>query len=117
MGKVIADDDIARLERAFVNCRKILSALGDSTRQYLLCAMLHGQCNGSRVANLAANTNLSRPAISHHMQILKDAGVVKSRKEGTYIYYYLDPEAEKLNELISLFSDAELLVRRLPDRS
>ena len=51
--------------------------------------MLGGQCGGSRVVDIAEKTNLSRPAVSHHMQILKDAGIVKTRKEGTYVYYYL----------------------------
>lgn len=75
-------EDVRRLEKEFKACRKILTALGDDTRQHLLCIMLRCECGGSRVIDIAEQTNLSRPAVSHHMQILKDAGVVKSRKEG-----------------------------------
>ena len=66
---------------------------------------------------IAEKTNLSRPAVSHHMQILKDAGIVKARKEGTCIYYYLDPDADKLNGLISLFVSIRAFMANVPDRS
>ena len=79
--------DIQRLQEEFSACQKVFTALGDETRQYLLCMMLLGECRGSRVVELAEKTNLSRPAISHHIQILKDSGIIKSRKEGTLIFY------------------------------
>lgn len=110
-------EDVRRLEKEFKACRKILTALGDDTRQHLLCIMLQCECGGSRVIDIAEQTNLSRPAVSHHMQILKDAGVVKSRKKGTCIYYYLDPEASQINALITLFCDIREFMKEAPDRS
>lgn len=110
-------EDIKRLEAEFKSCQKMLTAIGDETRQHLLCIMLQGECRGSRVVDIAVKTNLSRPAVSHHMQILKDAGIVNIRKEGTYIYYYLDPEANKLNNLIALFCDIKEFMKNVPDRS
>lgn len=109
--------DIERLKLEFQRCQKIFTALGDETRQYLLCMMLSGPCGGSRVVDLAARTNLSRPAISHHMQILKDAGIVQSRKEGTLIYYYLDPQDGEIKEMIRLFTDIQRIMNHAPDRS
>lgn len=109
--------DIERLKLEFQRCQKIFTALGDETRQYLLCMMLSGPCGGSRVVDLAARTNLSRPAISHHMQILKDAGIVQSRKEGTLIYYYLDPQDGEIEEMIRLFTDIQRIMNHAPDRS
>ena len=50
-------------------------------------------------------------------RILKEAGVVKSRKEGTCIYYYLDPEASQINALITLFCDIREFMKEAPDRS
>ena len=85
-------------------------------RQHLLCVMLQGPCAGNRVVDLAKETNLSRPAVSHHMQILKDAGLVKSRKEGTCIYYYLDPEAGEISNLVTLFTDIREIAKNAPDR-
>ena len=46
------------------------------------------QCNGVRVGTITEKTHLSRPAVSHHIQILKEAGILKVRKEGTKNYYY-----------------------------
>ena len=50
------------------------------------------------------------------MQILKDAGMVKSRKEGSCIYYYLDPEASEIDSLFTLFSDVKEIMKNAPDR-
>lgn len=79
-------NDILRLEQEFKDCRKALAAIGDETRQHILLMMLEGDCGGNRVIDISKKTSLSRPAASHHMQILKDAGIVKVRKEGTKYY-------------------------------
>lgn len=109
--------DIERLKREFHSCQKLLTALGDETRQHLLLIMLGGQCGGSRVVDIAEQTHLSRTAVSHHVQILKDAGIIKSRKEGTLIYYYLDPKDSEIKKMIRLFQDIERITERVPDRS
>lgn len=70
------------LSNRFIQCQRTLTAVGDEVRQHLLLVMMHyGDCNGIRVGELAARTNLSRPAVSHHLRILKDAGIVKMRRE------------------------------------
>ena len=63
--------DLERLQSEFQACRKLLTALGDETRQYLLYTMLSGPCGGSRVVEIAQRTNLSRASISHHIQIFE----------------------------------------------
>ena len=110
-------EDIERLKAEFKACSKIMTALGDETRQHLLLIMISGQCGGSRVVDIAAKTNLSRPAVSHQMQVLKEAGIVKSRKEGTYVFYYLEPDLGDIDNMISLFGDMKKIVKNLPDRS
>lgn len=72
---------------------------------------------GSRVVDIAEKMNLSRPAVSHHMQILKDAGIVKTRKEGTCVYYYLDPDEREIGKMIELFSDIRRVMKNVPNRS
>lgn len=67
--------------------------------------------------DIAGRTNLSRPAVSHHMQVLKNAGIVKTRKEGTLVYYYLDPEDSDIKKIIDLFSDIQQFMRNVPNRS
>ena len=106
-----------KLENDFKSCRKLLTAVGDENRQHLLCVMLSCPIEGVRVAELTEMTHLSRPAVSHHMQILKDAGIVKSRKEGTYVYYYLDPDDNQIALLSSLVERMTKIMTQLPDRS
>lgn len=98
-------EDMKQLENKFKSCKKVLTAIGDEVRQHLLCIMLECECNGSRVIDIAAKTNLSRPAVSYHIQILKNAGIVKSRKEGTCIYYYFDPDINEIRNLIELLTN------------
>ena len=108
--------DVERLLAEFRDCRQLLSALGSETRQYLLCVLLDGPCGGSRVIELAERTHLSRPSISHHMQILKEAGIVRSRKEGTCIYYYLEPQDREIEKMLRLFSHIRRITSYAPDR-
>lgn len=110
-------EDVKRLQNEFAACQGILTALGDEVRQHLLCIMIEGECSGSRVIDIAKKTHLSRPAVSHHMQILKKAGIVKSRKEATCIYYYLDPEDTEIEKLILLCTDIKNIMAVVPDRS
>lgn len=110
-------DDILRLERELKACRKALVAIGDETRQHILMTMLEGECGGNRVIDITERTNLSRPAVSHHMQILKDAGFVKVRKEGTKHYYYLDMDDNEIDKLCRLFEDIREILKNVPDRS
>lgn len=109
--------DIEKLREEFKSCGKFLTAIGDETRQYLLCIMLTSGCGGSRVVDIAKKTNFSRPAVSHHMQILKDAGIVKTRKEGTLIYYYLEPAESEIEKMLLLLNDIKRVSENLPDRS
>lgn len=109
-------EEVGKLEEEFKNCQKLLTAVGDENRQHLLCVMLNCPIEGARVTQIAEMTHLSRPAVSHHMQILKTAGLVKSRKEGTYVYYYLDPDDNQVTLLASLVERITKVMRQLPDR-
>ena len=95
-----------QLEAEFRASSQFLNAIGDEQRQHLICAMLEGQC-GERVIDIAKQTNLSRPAVSHHMQILKNAGIVNAQKDGTKIYYHLNPDTEELAKISQLLGDVQ----------
>ena len=45
------------------------------------------------VCELVAEFELSQPTVSHHLKVLRDAGLVESRRRGTWAYYRLVPEA------------------------
>ncbi len=66
-------------------------AIADETRQKimgLICC--HELCVSDLVEKLG---NISQPTVSHHLQILKGAGLVDSRREGKQVYYSLRQEA------------------------
>lgn len=110
-------EEVRKLEDEFKQCRKLLNAIGDDNRQYLLCVMMNMPIDGSRVVEIAEQTHLSRPAVSHHMQILKDAGIVKSRKEGTQVFYYFDPEDNEVEKFSRLADNIMKIIRMLPERN
>lgn len=110
-------EEIEDLAMNFEACHKTLAAMGDETRQHIILEMMRMDYNGSRVPDLTARTNLSRPAVSHHLQILKDAGIVKMRKEGTMTYYYLDPDMASFHRLSEALDQAVAICSKLPDRS
>lgn len=94
-----------RIQQEFTDLADLLAAIGDETRQYLIQAMFELPCKqegGARVGAITEKTHLSRPAVSHHIKILKDAGVVGMRKEGTKNYYYLETDNRRWQELAQL---------------
>ena len=100
------------------NMMSFAAALGDENRQHLMLEMMRMEhCGGTRVGAITEKTNLSRPAVSHHIQILKEAGILKMRREGTKNYYYFDANFEAMNRLIQMLEHARSIMERLPDRS
>ena len=111
-------NEIKQLAEEFGACQKILLALGDENRQHLILEMMKmDECGGVRVGAITEKTNLSRPAVSHHIQILKEAGILKMRREGTKHYYYFDADTEAMNRLIHMLEHAKRFMEQLPDRS
>lgn len=110
--------DIQTLAQEFAACQKTLLALGDANRQHLILEMMQmGQCGGVRVGEITKRTHLSRPAVSHHLQILKESGLVKMRREGTKNYYYFDADAQAMDNLLQMLAHANAIMKSLPDRS
>jgi DNA-binding transcriptional ArsR family regulator len=66
-----------------------LDALGDGTRMAIFQRLAHGPM---AVNELAGTLPVSRPAVSQHLRVLKDAGLVTDSKAGTRRMYQLDPE-------------------------
>lgn len=112
------NEEIKQLAEEFESCQKVLLALGDENRQHLILEMIKIEdCGGARVGTITEKTNLSRPAVSHHIQILKEAGILKMRREGTRHYYYFDADTEAMNRLIHMLEHAKRFMEQLPDRS
>jgi ArsR family transcriptional regulator len=104
-------NEINQLLMQFAESKDVLIALGDETRLHIIMEMLKvasskEHCEGMRVGEIAKVTNLSRPAMSHHIKILKDSGLIKCREEGRMNFYFLDPDDAKLREVIACLSCA-----------
>jgi ArsR family transcriptional regulator, arsenate/arsenite/antimonite-responsive transcriptional repressor len=76
-------------------------ALGDSTRMQLV-DVLRKNAGKVCVCELVPLFDLSQPTVSHHLKILRDAGIVGSERKGLWAYYYVIPGA--LDELSAWLS-------------
>lgn len=109
--------DITALSAEFKDSQKILVALGDENRQHIILEMMQmNNCPGARVGDITEKSNLSRPAVSHHLQILKDAGIVKMHREGTRNYYYFDEKSRSLRQLLDMLTHVNSILENMPDR-
>ncbi|WP_144489243.1 ArsR/SmtB family transcription factor [Bacillus thuringiensis] len=92
----------------FQECQGVLTAIGDQTRQSIIIALMAAGCEeGMRVGEITQRTHLSRPAVSHHLKILKDVKVVSFHRVGTKNYYYLDPNKSTIRILKRLVGHIE----------
>ena len=82
-----------------------MDALGDPTRRAILERLRGG---AKAVGELADGLPVSRPAVSQHLRVLEEAGLVVARKHGTRRLYRLDPDGldELRAALDSFWSDA-----------
>lgn len=108
-------NDKQKLEEAldqFKKCSPIFVALGDTTRQKILMDLAEAGADGINVAQLSEKSILSRPAISHHLKVLKDSGIIEPVKKGTQIFYKLCLE-KKLDSLKSLIQMVEEIMKSI----
>ena len=68
---------------------QVIGALGDPTRREIFELLSEGPAS---VGDLAALVPVSRPAVSQHLRVLKDAGLVLDERDGTRRIYRLDPD-------------------------
>lgn len=71
-------------------CLELLRALSDKTRQEII--MIFADKKEVYVTDIAKKFTLSRPTISHHLNLMKRAKLLNSRKEGKEIYYSLNKD-------------------------
>ena len=79
----------------------IAKALGDPVRLQLV-DVLRKHAGKVCVCELVPLFGLSQPTVSHHLKVLRDAGLVGSERQGLWAYYYVEPEGlEELSEWLS----------------
>ena len=75
------------IPREWRNISRAFTALGDEHRQRILLTFEPGE--RLNVGQIVAVSTLSRSAVSHHLKLLREAGVLESRKEGKEVYYWV----------------------------
>lgn len=100
------------LSKEFEVCRAAFLAMGDENRQHIIMALLKNY-GGMRVGELTKCTNLSRPAVSHHLKILKNAGIVSMFKKGTMNFYHVDANESQWAHITSLVNHINDLVKEV----
>jgi ArsR family transcriptional regulator, repressor of sdpIR and other operons len=83
------DADVRTLGEHLAASRDLLIALADPMRQDLIQVLARAELN---VGGIAERVTLSRPTVSHHLNILRRAGLVRVRKQGREMYYRLNKE-------------------------
>jgi ArsR family transcriptional regulator len=83
-------------ERSFAAFVPVFKALGDETRLRIV-AYLADAGDATCVCTIEDYVkDLSQPTISHHLRLLREAGLVTTERRGTWIYYSIAPAAREL---------------------
>jgi len=79
-------------EETLYDLAELFKVFGDSTRIKILCALFEAEMC---VCDIAALLDMTQSAISHQLRVLKQAKLVKNRRDGKVVYYSLDDDHVK----------------------
>ncbi|MFC4127324.1 ArsR/SmtB family transcription factor [Nocardia rhizosphaerae] len=68
-------------------------ALADPARLRLLSLVASRRGGEACVCDISAGFDLSQPTISHHLKVLREAGLLSSQRRGSWVYYRIEPRA------------------------
>ncbi|MES2989509.1 MAG: metalloregulator ArsR/SmtB family transcription factor [Pseudomonadota bacterium] len=79
--------------------QRVFEALSSTTRRKILAYLSHAELTAGEIA---ARFSISKPAVSQHLSVLENAGLVTSEKRGQYVHYKLVTEhlANTLNSYV-----------------
>ncbi len=75
------------MEQNYDDYAKVIKALSDSSRLKIIDIL---SCGEQCACKILEHFEFTQPTLSHHMKVLMECGLVKSRKEGLWSYYSLD---------------------------
>lgn len=91
----LGEDDAKSLAAVF-------KALSDPVRLRLLSLIASHEGGEACVCDLAGPFDVTQPTISHHLKVLREAGLIDSERRGTWVYYWVLPNAlDRLGALLS----------------
>lgn len=91
--------------------KDVFQALSSSVRRQILAYLSNSDMTAGQIAE---RFNISKPALSKHLGILENAGLIRSEKKGQYVHYYLNKESliGTLNNFISDFCPTAIPLKR-----
>src|SRR5258705_373591 len=93
-------------EPAAVEMAKKLKALADPVRLRLFSAIASHSGGEACVCDISGGIDVSQPTVSHHLKVLRDAGLLTSQRRASWVYYAVVPEALRvLSSLLSVDAD------------
>jgi len=92
------------------NNMKIFELFGDETRIKIISYILKSNKGEMTIDEITNKMYLSRPAISHHIKKLYDAGLLKMREESRYNYYSLNKDSEIWDDVYSFINSVSDLL-------
>jgi ArsR family transcriptional regulator, arsenate/arsenite/antimonite-responsive transcriptional repressor len=84
---------------------RVFKAIGEPVRLRLLSLIASHSGGQACVCDLTGAFELSGPTISHHLKVLREAGVIEGERRGTWIYYRVRPET--LRAISSVLAPAD----------
>jgi ArsR family transcriptional regulator, arsenate/arsenite/antimonite-responsive transcriptional repressor len=75
---------------------RVFKAMGDPVRLRLLSLIASHEGGEACVCDLAGVFALTGPTISHHLRVLREAGLITGERRGTWVYYRVEPDALQL---------------------
>jgi DNA-binding transcriptional ArsR family regulator len=101
---------MAQLRSSAGRACALLKAMANEDRLLLLCQLAEGERN---VSELQANTDIVQPTLSQQLSVLREEGLVDTRRDGKYIYYRL-ASSDVMAVMQALYSSFCGSVPRLP---
>jgi len=80
-------------ESAAVEVARKLKALADPVRLRLFSAIASHAGGEACVCDVSGGVDVSQPTVSHHLKVLRDAGLLTSQRRASWVYYAVVPEA------------------------
>lgn len=75
-----------------VELSRVFKAMGDPVRLRLLSLIASHEGGEACVCNLSGVFDLTGPTISHHLKVLREAGLISGERRGTWVYYRVEPD-------------------------
>lgn len=81
---MLVTEDLAKVDQYFFQSSQVLRSMANSDRLILLCSLMNGS---KTVTELGEATGIYQPSLSQQLGVLRNEGIVRGDRKGTYIHY------------------------------